>query len=255
MNRLDALIRLYSDYLDDYGRVTLYHKSLSDALNQKYDNENPHLFNGEAAILLKLNEHFGSAFQLKFKSALKLCEVTKGLHQRQPKMDQDRHLISHDEHNGIMYLCTCLDDKNTINEIINYGENHNWVYIDNNPDADLYDNLIAYASHIRQPKDRTFYRICGNQNADLFGVLNLMVGTILAALKPPEDTSGKIMAWFHFKTFELLKYPSFTIKATKWLFDWILKRKYKTDHYMEECFKIYFKDPDHPFHELIKGLK
>jgi len=246
---------LYNVYLDYYGRVTLYPKSFSDAKNQIYDNENPNLFSGQAAILLTLCNLYDIDFKQKFNKIAKFCEVMPGLHQRQPVMEPDRHTISHDEHNGLCMLSVCNGDIKTINEIIEYGEKHGWVFADEKPGAKLSDNLLWYIWRVRQPRDRAFYRLCAGKKAGLIGVISLAVSSILSALKPIEETSGKNMSWFRFKTLQLLNHPSFILKHTEKLFNWILRRKYKKYYFMEECIKIYFKDPNHPFHGLIKGLK
>lgn len=250
MEKLNAFKDLQEKYTDRYGRVTLY-----PSVNGESDNENPNLFTGEGAMLAKLNGLVTPEYQETVYNSIKTVEIITGLHSRQPNSPMDRHLISFDEHNGIMFSSVMLENRSLPLEIVQYGEKHDWIYIDNAPGAKLIDNPALYASHIRQPRDRAFYKICAHQEVSFFEIAYMSIALYLSGGNTKEETSGKIMSWFRIKTLETLGWDHWMWRWARNKFENKLKVLYNNEYYMEDVMAIYFRDPNHPFHTLIKGLK
>lgn len=288
-----ALFTLINDYTDVLGAVTLSPKTLFNPLIGQFGNENPHLFNGEAALLLRLNYLENSIYYEKFvANGLRHLESTQvvssgkavpGLYMRHPPYlygtsHQDWHALSRDEHAGMTYLSAAIGKPEIMKEIIQYGKEHNYAYIEERPGYDPIkvaggnvfasikkiwdlvktknsddDIFLDALSRIRQYNDRSFYKIGAKEEPSAFESIQMSIGILLSAFTAKEDTSGKIMSFFKLVTFDILGYKTPTSRIIRKVFDIRLRRQYGND-YMAEIFKVYFKDTNHPFHRLVQGI-
>ena len=254
-----AAEKLRNEYTDPYGRQTLYKAGLTDPQNRHFDSENQNLFSGQALMFLHLNKLMTWRDIDNYRRGLDACKIMPGLYSRYPKYytNPDRHGISHDEMTGISVGCIAINESNIPKEMVCYGEKHNWIFIDENPDAQLFSplsNFKKYISRVRQPKDRALYRLASGQKISLFAKLNVLVGSYLATRKTADHTSGRIM-WFHkFKALEILGNDSKILKFARNLFNKKNTEVFDNEGWIEDCYKIYF-EVGHPFHELVKGLR
>lgn len=280
-----ALFRLLNDYIDVLGGTTLTHKSQSNPLDMKWNNENVHLFNGEMALLIILNNLQDSIYTEKiianYKRHLMSCRVVvngkivPGLFARHPdpyKFTSEFHGLSRDEHAGIAFLCVATRDNRVMKDIIDYGKLHNYAYIEENPGFDPIkeaggaffatikklikrkdDPLIKQLSRIRQYNDRSFYKLIAEESPSFFELFQMYIGILMSEYSEREDTSGKIMSFFKLKSLELIGHKSKLFTLVKYLFKKRMISLYGAN-YMREVVFIYFKDTNHPIHTLIDGI-
>ena len=286
----EAIFRAKNQYSDKIGRITLYH----NGDYPKHRSENQFLWSGEFNIMLLLHSKQTNEFKARFEKSLMACGVkdtlnrrVNGLYSRHPDPYRfEGHGVSWDEYNGIMFSCATFPHFRFIaNSIVNYGHQYNWAYIDEKPytdpleeayekpwgtlrelfsiligknaqreDPDTSNQVINYLSRIRQPRDRGFYKIVSkNEKPRWIEVFHIMIASLLTSKKSREHTSGKKMAWFRFQTLRVLGYRSRMINYAWKKFNKRMIKMYGDD-YMAEIYKIYYKDTNHPFHTLIKGL-
>lgn len=252
-----AIDRLFSEYTDIYGRITLHPAKNHTHIYPNYDSENQGLWTGEAGILLKLNNAHAndiSKYRANFDRMMNHIAVgPPGLYSRHPApfWHNDHHNVSKDEYRGFAYGAVATGNPKLMGPIISYGEVNSWFYVDDDPYGGINtDHMGGY----RTPTDRGLYNIAAKREPSLLQVLFMGGSAWLNSRKPKGDTSSKVMSWFNFKSVEITGYKSKILSFFKKRFDKNMKMMYNGDNYMEEVFKIYFQ-PDHPFHVLVKGLK
>lgn len=283
-----AVNRLFTDYHDHYGRTTLYKADLTQTMMGHFDNENPNLFDGIAGLLIALNKLPVSKYFVHGARGLAAVLVhddegyeVKGLYGRHPQQYTTYNTVSHDEYNGITYKCAVIQEfrKSVMNDIVEYGKDHNWCFVDTSPKAKPLNSIfkspfsffqaltalisgnrdgnqaLYQLSHIRQPDEIAFYKIVSTKyKPSLFELLFLAVGLILTSRKPKGNTSGKIMAWGKLRSMELVHFSHPITDYAKKIFFKNLTNMYG-EEYLSELFKIYYKDQNHPFHVLVRGLR
>lgn len=290
-DKIQAALTLINDYTDEYGRTTLNKAYLSKG---GYDNENPNLFTGEGALLLRISKLLGNdelnyRVSCNIENAIRSVQRMKGLHGRHPRVSNQPYVhrgVSWDEHNGIMFMVAVNQRLRYVaNEIIEYGEKYNWAFIDEAPGTNPYKEvwanklqflksvlslvqggnindhpLVRNFSRIRQPRDRGFYKIMSTKyTPSIIEVLSLAVASVLTSRTPYNITSGAIQAYFRFlaiESTEFYKRHKFKGALLK-----LAKRLYMrniTRTYgktpLNAMISIYFKDKDHPFHVLSEGF-
>lgn len=281
-----ALFTLLNDYTDVLGGTTLTHKSQSNPLDMKWNNENVHLFNGIMSLLIKLNGLEKSIYTEKIianhKRHLTSCRIVMsgrtvpGLFSRHPdpyKFTQEFHGLSRDEHAGMAFLCVALEDNSVMKEIIEYGKKHNYAYIEERPGLDpikeaggsLFvtikkllgrkkdDPLIKQLSRIRQYNDRSFYKLIAGESPSFFELFQMYIGIIMSAQSPKEETSGKMMSFMKLKSLDSINHKSSLYTLTRIIFRRRMLSLYGPN-YMKEVAIVYFLDKQHPIHTLIDGI-
>ena len=280
-----ALFTLLNDYIDVYGGTTLTHISQSNPLLGQYNNENQHLFNGEMALLIKLSELENSIYYEKiianYLRHLELCQVVTsgrkipGLYARHPdpyKFSDEFHGLSRDEHAGMAFLSVAIDRPIIMQEIIEYGKQHNYAYIEEEPGYDpikaaggnllaaikkiFYnkeDKLVQRLSRVRQYNDRSFYKLCAGESPTIFELFQMYIGLIMSSASSKEITSGKMMSFFKIKSLDLVGHNTILFRITKAIFRLRMRYLYG-NNYMKAVAEIYFKDKNHPIHTLIDGV-
>lgn len=294
MDKELALRNLISNYTDVYGSVTLTDKSLSNPLLGLRDNENPHLFTGQAAMLILLNNLQTSIYFQKFydnchwhnqvTNVISDGKVVLGLYTRFPdpyRFLPGHHGISWDEMVGLCLKAVLLNQPEIINNMIDYGVKHNWAFIDEAPFTDPLPSInrlteiwrklvyvlkndpknsrkdhkeIDYLSRIRQPKERAFYRALSTKHTPgIADLLFLYKGIVTSSFGDKNDTSTKIISFYKIKALDMVGHDNFVYRLIKQFFLSKLKSVYGK-YPLEELYKIYFKDGNHPFHSLAKGI-
>jgi hypothetical protein len=289
MSKQAAYEKLIKEYTNKNGHTTLKRAILSDPTSGNYDSENPNLFTGEAGILVKLNGLDPAPYiRNAAKSIMSVMVLDeegreiKGLFSRQPGSYNSKNVVSHDEYSGYCFTaCAVPQFRNSIiSDIVEYGKKYGYCYDDTNPQVNpvaqlkynikLWFQLFCVAflkhdrekyplvntlTHRRQPDEVAFYKMISDKHKpSLFGVFYFALSLILSVRKPKGSTSGKIINWNKLKALEIIGYKSFMVKVASKYFYKRLNKDYG-ENYVSELYKIYFRDPMHPFHELVKGLK
>jgi len=289
-SKQQALQRLYANYTDYYGMVTLYNSSLSHSEQGLYDSENQHLWSGEAAILIQLND-LGRPLKLEqgYEGALVATRATIdskpvfGLYSRHPdpfRFSKDFHAVSLDEYNGILYYTSTRKGEMDYiaHDILAYGEKNAFAYIDEAPNTNplkeakeqgvwttikqIYDYLknkreskvVEHLSRIRLPRDVAFYRIMAGESPKFLEMTHLVIASILSSFTSPEDTGGKLLTYFRYRAMNNKGYNNIILNLSEKIFTRQLRKQYG-EYYLSELIKIYFKDEHHPFHTLAEGIK
>jgi len=110
--------------------------------------DNPHLFTGEAVLLLSLLGKFDKSDMFEIRQNLLWTQAYPGLYRRHPFTFQNQykipyHLSSHDEYNGICFLsCAIPEFQSYAREIVNYGKKCNSQYNDLKPGANFLVPLL-----------------------------------------------------------------------------------------------------------------
>lgn len=286
MSKEHATITLLNNYTNKNGHVTLKPANLSDPSNGRYDSENPNLFTGEACILFKLNNiQMNNIISNTARSISAVMVLDsegreiKGLFSRQPDSYKSNNPVSHDEYSGLNYSFACISQfrSSLAADIVEYGKKYNYCYDDTNPRVrpSLYNPVLwfqAYmvasgrkqrkhyklfntATHWRQPDEVGFYKIMSEKhNPSIFELLFIALSLFLSVRKPKGSTSGKLINWYKLKALEIIGYSNFIVDLGAKYFYNRLRKDYG-EEYVEELHRIYFKDKNHPFHTLCKGLK
>ena len=261
---------ILNEYTDRYGRVTLNPAKGSQTIPGSWDSENQLLFTGEYAKLLHLLGALDAATAYRLFSAVQSCLIVPGLYNRHPRFTE--RTLSHDELNGLMYLASSHRDLRIIAEqVYEYGRNHNFAYINENPGADGYKlsgkgcpdqdgkksrDILPYVHRIKQPRDIGFYKLITKEvkgaevKPSTFELLNMSAAAIMSSRADKAETSGKIMWWFKLRSVDVNS--SSILKLTNKVFMSNLKKQYG-EQPLKEMLKIYF-HKDHPFHLLAELL-
>lgn len=180
---------------------------------------------------------------------------------------------------------------NLANDIVEYGQKNSWVFDDKNPgkvklSLNIFSTLstlfkvivtafktkkyggskeidkiidsdvnLRYLSRIRLPKDRFLPKALSSlTKPSLLEKLFIFFGIFSTMRKSNTRVDGKIMDFFQFLVLKHINYDSFLVNRAAKLFNSKMIEQYG-ENYPEVIFKIYFKDENHPFHTLIKGIK
>ena len=251
-----ARTKLFREFLDPYGRVTLQPAVLHTHRDGDYDSENQLLWTGEASVLLGMRGLLGDYEKSVFLNGIKTCEVRSGLFSRHP--NNKGKYVSLDEYNGMCMYSMMTGNLELPSEIVEYGQDHNWIYINEKPGQDISNlsELIKYFKRIRQPRDRFLYKVAAGFKPTFLETANMYVALLLTARKPRSVTSGKVMAWCKIKALDRAGYDTLIFRGVKSIF----MRKLKNTHGeypITDIFQIYFNinatKKHHPFLDLVRG--
>lgn len=145
----------FAPFIDPIGRVS--DKPYTQEMGVT---DNPHLFNGEALLLLSLLGRLEKSDIDFVHQSLLETEVVPGLFSRHPKSFQKEyaipwHSVSHDEYNGICFMTAASPEffRNTAIDITLYGKRYNWQYCDLYPNSEFFhyffDNPITVIKEVR----------------------------------------------------------------------------------------------------------
>lgn len=261
MNEIDDLKnKVKRDWMDVYGFITLNPAAGSNPLLLQYDSENQIHFSSIYYTLINLlgnldyEDHKNIHKALSFISVKDNGTTIPGLFSRHPdpySTSPQHHGISHDEMNGLVVLKSFTYRPYSYKDVYDYGKKYYWSYIDEAPYShpfQSWDNFKKYIGRVRLPRDVCFYKFKAGVSPNFLEWGHLIVTALLTTLSSKETTSGKILAFMRFMNFPR---KHWFYKVIYPLFSKIMKHKYG-EFYMEEVFKTYFTQPNHPFHELIK---
>jgi hypothetical protein len=145
----------FSPFVDPIGRV-----SDKPFLQEEGITDNPHLFDGEAVLLLALLGRLEKSDIEFVDQTLIDVEVAPGLFRRHSKTFQEKysipfHSVSHDEYNGICMMAAASPEffRTYAHDIVFYGERYNWQYCDLYPNSDFFqyffDNPIKAIREVK----------------------------------------------------------------------------------------------------------
>lgn len=240
------------------------------------DHDNPHLFNGYACMFLDLAGYNG-VMALTPKSFVEDAELFPGLYRR---FDTSVDIVSHDEYNGVMAIGTFFKYRKFAQDVVHYGECYNWQFNSLKPFKAVYlsdlvkqpvrtyrmikavkDNGIDEAEkefeeltllrYRRSLRDVMVYKVCAGQKPSLIELIYFCVATLVTARKAPEsyaNGSSQLQALLRFWILKRNGYKSA-------LLDYTMKEFFRLqnagENYLAERVEMFFKDKDHPFHDLI----
>ncbi len=244
-----AIRKYFNEYTDEYGRACLYKRD--KAKRDNFDNENPHLFTGEAMLLLRMHGRLDCTYEKQQWATTTISQVQPGLFGRQRVGQNFGNTVSRDEYNGLCYqaaACESAQYFRLVNDIIAYGEQNKNTYDDGKPNSGF--NFRYW----RQPKDTCFYKIISDTHKpSTFEKVYLALANILSAILNKKSVSGRLMAFYRMSAIRLVNHDSVIINSSYSFFNWYSKRKYGED-YLAKWHTTYFKDLNHPFHILVKHL-
>lgn len=288
--------RLRTAYRDEYKRVTLSPAKPFNSKEMRYENNNMLLFSGEAALLLKKNGLLIDSDFQDFVDAFKCCEISPGLYQRHPLPYGELHpiikrdVVSHDEYNGVMYVCAAFPEmRDTLAvDVCNYGDENGQEFNDNYPNTSYakelakdfkgvltktfkmikmmingeeYRDKVGIAENLtykRQLRDTCLYRIISsNDSPGLIETLYRALSVVMATRKPVDykSNSGRMMHLYSMWAIEEVGHKGLILKLAHKYFRKKCKEQFG-ENYVEELHRRYFKrDKEHPFHGLCIGLK
>jgi len=254
---LEVKEEAHQSWTGNAGLITLYPAHLSNTEKGhlpefNYDSENQLLWTGEFYTLCKIHgiidydrdkERVTKALA---KHQVKMDGVpVPGLYSRHPdpyRLREVHHGISWDEMNGLSVLSKIFDlDVST--GIVEYGSQNGWVFIDEEP-------FTWKADRVRQGRDIAFYKITAGYKTVPWNVVWMLVSHAITSFKEKGDTSGKLMAWMRLET---IKDLSLLYLVAYEMFMWKMRMTYGK-YPLSELIKIYFRDPNHPFHRLAQGM-
>lgn len=250
----EAYERLMSDYMDEYGRVTLYPTSMRNTETGEYMSENQNLWSGEASALLDMSGLLTPEYIEKANAGFDSVTIEPGLISRRPFphwLDPTHHNVSWDEYNGMMYHSIAVGDQKRPAEAIAYGRANGWSYVDHFHKMGLKERLTWYFRGLRQPRDTFFFKIAAGEKPSLFEQAFSAVSLIMTGNDIKGQASGPVMAWFKIKSLEKVGYRGKLWDYAVKKFEAKLKKVYETEDYAEKIVSIYF-HADHPFNTLIK---
>lgn len=250
--------------------------------NNRYDNENPHLFTGEMNILLYKLGVSDPRIKKAMNEFLDHTEVVPGLHRR--RHETDISTVSHDEYSGIMFF-TVGNDKalKYVKNIVEYGKRNVWQYHDRRPNVNGISYALAHPirtfkyfkrllsgdesareeypeldalSYARQPRDIAFYKIVSpDHKPNMFELAYLAVSTVLTAFRKADYKNGgtKLIAWYRMQTIDYYKKNTGLLKLAHKFLVYKMEKQYGMN-YLKTIHHLYFKDREHPIHKLVEEL-
>lgn len=171
---------IYSHYIDSDGLVTL------DRDPAPWSTGNPQLYTGIFYALLALRDELGAVDCLRYNNAIKGCEVTSGVYNKNPHRPD---LISPDEYVGIVtgsYFCSleyCLD-------VYNFGDKNDWCFDNTKP-----GNKALNVWHGRFPGRIAFYSLAAGIGLSFYESLSLNSAIQDSINRRTDDVSPQLLMW------------------------------------------------------------
>jgi len=283
--KIEAKTRLLNRFIDKRGRVQE---------SPRYPTGNPHLYTGEAAILLYMNGLLTDVDMLRFSKGYAACRAVPGLFSRHPdpwRFSEHYDVVSHDEYNGLIFssaatLSIGKPQYEVATEICDYGSKNYFQFLDKYPGANFFNKFFknpikAFKTvkkmfkvdekgreafdpdyqalpYQRQPRDIAFYKmISPRYKAGFFSLLYFCLANIISTYKKKEYARGtsKILAIFRHEALRISGNDNFLTKLTRKIIYRKL-RKLHGDEFLHYYMVLHFNaEPDHPFHDLSKGIK
>jgi len=256
LNPDEVIDQAMAHWLDETGFLRLNPVGQGPAL----DNENPVLFTSEFVYMAKEKGSWTperrETLKNWIKASIDTLEIEPGLYNRRPG-DFGRH-FSRDEHIGLLILDHVFDGElGYCKDLYNYGSLNNWIYQNLN-----YGGRRVFARDgsgrevtkteldlegFRQPGFVEMLRLCNGKEASYWGQNAISFALAVTMKRPHRDTSGKILAYFRLN---MMKGKGRELDRASKKFHSHMKKQYKSENYISELFKIYFKNPEHPTLQL-----
>lgn len=142
MAKSDVLKKIWEEYTDVWGRITLRPAKDSDPTAGRYDSENNHLWTGEINLMLHikgwLEEEVATVQARNFKKSVDITEHHPGLYARQPEPyihTEHYSSVSLDEYNGIIYSAAAFPEigQKYMTDMCVYGDANGWAFDEHRP--------------------------------------------------------------------------------------------------------------------------
>jgi hypothetical protein len=255
-------------YVDAEGVIKLTSKP-------ERDHDNPHLFNGYACMFLDLAGYSG-VMGLAPKSFADSAELFTGLYRR---FKSSRDIVSHDEYNGILAIGEFFKDTHYAKNIVNYGEAYNWQFNntrefesvsflsllkrpnrtykminsvnDNGIDeAEKEFEELTLLRYTRSLRDRFMYKVCAGLKPSTLELLYFCAATIVTSRKAPGDYANGSSQLQAILRFWILKKVGYSNRLLTMTIEMFFKNQEAKSGYLGELTSLFFKDENHPFHDL-----
>jgi hypothetical protein len=255
----EAFAKLLTQYIDYTSSVSLYPVPPFNAI----DNENPHLFTGEAAILTRilfenrrLKQEDLDAFEQVFTKSYINTRIRAGLNSRRPiAIESFSHPMSRDELLGLVYGLVNFGFEEDLGDLLAWGENHHRMWLEEFPDKQTtFLDIFKYYTRYRFPDTMYVIKAGLGRKTSFLEEAMFCASAILTSFKTQSETSGKIMDFFSFKVLEMKSVNTFMVRVAKSIVKFNYRRIHGED-YLKDMMRVYFKNEAHPFHEMSAGIK
>jgi hypothetical protein len=254
----EAYAKLLTEYIDSTSMVSL--KPVEGLI---VDNENGHLFTGEAAILVRilfenrrLKQDDLDAFEQVFTKSFINTRIRMGLNSRRPiAIESFSHPMSRDELLGLVFGLVNFGFEEDLGDLLAWGENHHRMWLEESPDLkttflDIFKNYTRY----RFPDTMYMIKAGLGRKTSFIEEFMFCASAVLTSFKTQSETSGKIMDFFSFKVLEMKSVNTFMVRVAKSIVKFNYRRVHGED-YLKDMVRVYFKNEAHPFHEMSAGIK
>lgn len=225
-------------WTDEQGFITLNPASWSDPLNGLYDSENQCLWTAIYYQFLYELRVITEEDKIHIRNLINKLRVKPGVFNRHP--DYRDRIFSRDEQTALCILGS-IASVDIAKEICQHGISTGWNF-DNRSDSKW------SIEGMRQYQDIMFFKLMAGYKPHPFEIVWSGVALIFTFIKPPEETSSKLLWWYKIRT---LTWEYSIFEPVK-VFTYKKYRKQYGDKPIKKMFEIYFRHKDHPFHDLIK---
>ena len=292
--------KISNKYTDINGFLTYHTKNQSDPYKGIWDGTNPHLWTGQLNILLRLK---GCYFNVNdssylnhqiynFNTTINSTSIRGGLNTRHAPwelylMSDEYDSISLDEHDGICFSDAALDTSRSL-ELLAYGENNNWAFVEKEPNVNPYPKtikeyinifkglyeIIKFAiktkdydgsgemdqiifkypeivrlTRIRVGKDRAFIRLINGKKPGLLSYIHLIMSLYFSARG--NKSSGHNRSFYRFAALGLRGVKGYWITKAFKYFDKKMIEKYGITDYILPITIKRMKNKDNPIFDVI----
>lgn len=250
---MDATDNFLNNYVDEYGRCELKKRNPNTIGN--YSSENPHLFTGYMCVVFRLHGVQNQEWKRRIIDVTNKSFRTKGVLMRQPSYESNFYPkghpqypqynnVSHDEISGTCMSAICFDNLSWVRDMVEWLDGH-YLTMD---DHTLRINPIFFV----KLKTYAFLKYAINDN-NIFLDYQLMQYFLTVSIGREHDLSGEIMRWYTYQCLCLVRKPPCLLRKAYSFYESQMKKRFGSN-WLIEIHSIYFKDKNHPIHELIKAL-
>ena len=255
----EAFAKLLTQFIDYTSMVSLDPVPPFNAI----DNENGHLFTGEAAILTRilfenrrLKQEDLDAFEQVFTKSFVNTRIRAGLHSRRPiAIESFSHPMSKDELLGLVYGLVNFGFDEDLGDLLAWGENHHRMWLEEFQDKQTTIlDIFKYYTRYRLPDIMYVIKAGLGRKTSFIEEAMFCAAAVITSFKAQAETSGKIMDFFSFKVLEMKSVNTFMVRVAKSIVKFNYRRIHGED-YLKDMMRIYFRNEAHPFHEMSAGIK
>lgn len=239
--------------------ISLYHGMELDPIadNTKRNNENGiyflalyYMFKYKKGMLTEDNIKTFETICENIRTHLPNGEIVQGVFDRGQDESltepaETRRSLSHDNLTGISNFSGLFGLKYA-KEIAEHGLKNFFIYDNITPENQSIKRFRGHPAYISN-----WLHNAGHKVKSLMLSPFLLIHSMISCSSPKEETSGKLLT--------ICRLYLWSEKSMVYKFIWnIVKKQLKKmygDEYLSEICNIYFKNPDHPIHNMVRGLK